>query len=125
LSVPNPRVLAPLEGLSRALSLINKPLLQGWRIGNQKGSPRWMLTIWLAELEPTTNCYKDYSNIKSCTLIKQNETCKCVYRIQICIKLDGLPWLASPWSSSSWYSNTSPSSVHSSFDSIVGKITHK
>jgi hypothetical protein len=29
LSVPNPRVLAPLERLSRALSLINKPLLQG------------------------------------------------------------------------------------------------
>jgi hypothetical protein len=29
LSVPIPRVLAPLEGLSRALLLINKPLLQG------------------------------------------------------------------------------------------------
>jgi hypothetical protein len=28
-SVPNPRVLAPLEGLSGDFLLINKPLLQG------------------------------------------------------------------------------------------------
>jgi hypothetical protein len=39
-------------------------------------------------------------------------------------QVDGLPWLACPWSPSSWYSNTSPSSAQSSFDSIAGKTTN-
>jgi hypothetical protein len=38
-------------------------------------------------------------------------------------QVDGLPWLACPWSPSSWYSKTSPSSAHSSFESIAGKVT--
>jgi hypothetical protein len=36
-------------------------------------------------------------------------------------QVDGLPWLACPWSPSSWYSKISPSSAHSSFESIAGK----
>jgi hypothetical protein len=35
-----------------------------------------MITIWLVELEPTNNCYKDYSNIKTCNLTNLYETCK-------------------------------------------------
>jgi hypothetical protein len=38
-------------------------------------------------------------------------------------QVDGLPWLACPWSPSSWYSKTSPSSAHSSFESIAEKMT--
>jgi hypothetical protein len=35
-----------------------------------------MITIELMELEPTINYYKDYSNIKTCSLINLYETCK-------------------------------------------------
>jgi hypothetical protein len=35
-----------------------------------------MKTNWLVELEPTNNCYKEYSNIKTCSLINLYETCK-------------------------------------------------
>jgi hypothetical protein len=35
---------------------------------------------WLAETESTNNCYKNYSNINPCPLVKQKETCKCVNR---------------------------------------------
>jgi hypothetical protein len=41
-----------------------------------KGSSRRMITNWLVELEPTNNYYKDYSNIKTCSLINLYETCK-------------------------------------------------
>jgi hypothetical protein len=37
LSVPSPRVLAPPEGLSRALLLTNKPLLRGNGMGKSRG----------------------------------------------------------------------------------------
>jgi hypothetical protein len=45
-------------------------------MGVSKGSSRRMITNWLVELEPTNNCYKDYSNIKTCNLINLYATWK-------------------------------------------------
>jgi hypothetical protein len=58
------------------LLLSNKPLLK--RVMNRcsKGSSRRMITIGLWSLSQQYNCYKSYSNIKTCNLINLYATCK-------------------------------------------------